>query len=232
MFSWAVGFVNALAWQLRTTDSETVKTQRRATTNAFKRCLAFWSAVLAILTVAATASAATTYISGANQNWLYTDITGANTTIDADHANSWLITVASGQSVPIYGGNFTIKTGGSATDNITLDLYPCAYKCGSPIATSTVLSTNVTGQYTATLFSFGSAYTLSGGANGKTYFAILHSSTGTSGTAQYFYKGGGSGYIGDGVSVASASIVTVTPNPVGSRPSWGVRTCRSFAAIA
>jgi len=152
--------------------------------------------------------------SGPGQNWLYTDITGANTTIDADHSNSWLITVAAGQSIPLYGGNFTIKIGGAATDDITLDLYSCAYKCGSPVATVTVSRTIVTGSYTPTSFAFSSPYTMAGGVSGKSYFAILHSNTTTSGTGQYFYKGGGSGYVGDGVTIASG--VTVTPNAVGS----------------
>lgn len=146
------------------------------------------SALFASLLAGGTAAMAApvTYFSAATENWLYTDITGANTTIDADHANSWLITVSAGQTIDLHGGNFTIKTGGSATADIILDLYACPYKCGTPVASSTVLKGNVTGQYTPTLFSFGSAYTMSGGAAGKTYFAILRSSTGTSGTAQYF----------------------------------------------
>ena len=172
---------------------------------------AFLTSLIACLS--SPSNAAALYISNPGQNWLFTNNTGSNLTIDADHTASWLINVAAGQSVTLYGGSFALKTNGGVTDDIYLDLYACAYKCGSPVSTVTVSKNSVSGQFTSTLFQFSTPVTISGGGSGTSYYAFLHSNTSTSGNSQYGFKYNGSATVTDGVTAVSSSTVTLTENP-------------------
>lgn len=135
--------------------------------------------------------------------YLFTPITGANTTFDQTHSSVWILNVSSG--FDFGGGTFTIKQGGRASQDPYLILRsgstPAANcSISGAVAYATISRSTVSGQYTPTAINFSSPVALTPG----TYSVTLCSTTGTNGVSQFFIKGAKDAFVGD---------ATRTPNP-------------------
>jgi hypothetical protein len=142
--------------------------------------------------------------------YLITGQANANTTIDAGHEMQWSAPsltpgcfVANCSTYPITqfdstfdwllgGGSFVLKAGNSPTDDIMLRLWEgnvggtLASPTGTLLRSAVVLSSSVSGSYTATDFVFPTAVTIQ---TGHHYILTLTSGTGEPGNEQYFVKG-------------------------------------------
>ena len=142
--------------------------------------------------------------------YLITGQANANTTIDAGHEMQWSAPsltpgcfVANCSTYPITqfdstfdwllgGGSFILKVGNSPTDDITLRLWEgnvggtLASPTGTLLRSAVVLSSAVSGSYTATEFVFPTPVTIQ---TGHHYVLTLTSGTGEPGSEQYFVKG-------------------------------------------
>ncbi|MFA6488569.1 MAG: hypothetical protein WCT35_09410, partial [Sideroxydans sp.] len=153
------------------------------------------------------ASAATYY--------LYTPITGANTTFDSSVSSIWQFNVL--QNFDFGGGTFTIKQGGSAMDDAHLSICtalpvgytggdPCPSAGGNLVTTTSLSRANVSGQYTPRTINFPTPVTLSAAS----YYVVLWSATATSGKFQYFIKGANAAFVGDSNQIPiSGSFLTL-----------------------
>ena len=165
--------------------------------------------------------------------YLYTPITGANTTFSSAVSSVWQFNVTN--SFDFGGGSFTIKKNGSANrDDARFSLcttLPANYSGGEPctganlVATTSIPYTSVPQSYTLTPIRFAMPITLS---SGRTYYGVLWSATGSIGSKQYFVKGANSTFIADS---------TQTPIPSGyvsinnSAPQFNISKAASSSSV-
>ena len=170
-----------------------------------------WFAKLGLLVALVSPS-----VASAVPYYLFTPITGANTTFDATHSSVWTFNVSSSGSFDFGGGTFTIKQGGKPTDDPYLIVYSgseaptsrCSINDSRVLKYATIPRNSVTGQYTPTAINFDVPITLTAGV----YRVELCSNTATNGSQQYFIKGANNAFIGDvNQTPIDPSKVTVAP---------------------
>jgi len=181
---------------------------------------------LSIVLISTIAQAATYY--------LYTPITGANTTFSAAVSSVWRFNVTT--SFDFGGGSFTIKKGNGATDDPHFSLctsIPAGYTGGDPcpsgpslVATASIARSTVTSSYTLWPIRFSAPITLSAG---QTYYGVLWSGTQSIGSKQYFVKGANSTFVGDSAQVPISSGYVSVNN---SAPSFTISKTATPTSLA
>jgi hypothetical protein len=121
---------------------------------------------------------------------IQTDITGAQTQIDATHSTTW--TISTGAAWSFGGGTFTMKEGSNATAPVRLSVYEGTNFTGRLVAnielTNAAFCAQVANcqQFNEIDFLFGTPATLDAY---KTYFLNLTSAANDRANQQYFIKG-------------------------------------------
>lgn len=180
------------------------------------------SGLLAVGLVALTAGTARATL--ADTVTFTTDITGANVTIDVGNTETYDFVINPGHTVSEIIGDFTIKKGHDASQDIFLSIYNnfngtghvngAFTPNGAEVGSFSFTPGDVTQAYTSKHFDVQPINLLPGN-----YSAVLHSIAGGSGTDQYFFKNQGFSSTSNGTTIAIGTTATPTPPTETPEPS-------------
>jgi hypothetical protein len=150
---------------------------------------------------------------------VYTDITGANTTIDEDHWFVWSFNLVSGATVEDVLGSFVIKRGTNTSEDITFSLFEGDqggvtdvndFTTGA-LTSFSIAAANVATQYQTRLFPLNPDPDLDDSV--PTYSLVLWSEAGPQGAFQFFFKGQGQELIVNPCDIIEGDDVVCSEDP-------------------
>lgn len=153
-------------------------------------------------------------LAAAQDYWIYSDITGAQTQVDINHTKDWTITlVPAATPLTFRGGQLMMKRGQAASADVVLTLYSGSSAVpANKLAESTLTSAAFGTAFNVETFQFPSGIQL---LAGQTYYVALTSSAPDVQSQAYFIKGYSNAFVSsDGTTPAPG----VTTQPASSVP--------------
>jgi hypothetical protein len=151
--------------------------------------------------------------------YVWTPNTGAQTQIDSTHTSEWWISATG--TFDFQGGHLSMKSGSSATTNVSLALYRGVDATGTLLATVTLPASSFTGSFTDTFFNYSAPVTFTPG----TYYVNLTSTAPSQQAKAFFIKGNTGGVIStDGVTPIDPSLATLSSTLPTGATSFTVST--------